>query len=308
MRRSILSVTCSILVLTVLGQPAGAVTGPHKVLGGPEDHALPFVSDTHMTWTQDSVARPNRYNAFGSLLDGSERSRLNARGTRGFSGGIDPGTDVAIYQQVDGQRSNLFTIDLVTKVRTKLPTPVNSSNWEWAPRISNSYILFQRDSFGTTTLWLYDRGADTVTALHSVNADRLFMYTGAVGEQYASWTVCGQGCSAFVYDIVGSTKTKLPVPTGRHQYAPVVDEAHGNVYFVRSGDSCGENVGIWRRPVDLTGPAEEMVSLPDGIDTGWTLALDEDVANGRLDAWFQYWRCAGEHGDIFEVRELDTLT
>jgi hypothetical protein len=306
-RRSIRSVMCSLVILTVLGHPSGAVTGPHKILGGPEDQALPFVNGTYMVWTQDSEARPNRYNAFASLLDGSGRFKLNAKGTRGFTGGIDPGTDVAIYQQADGQRSNLFTIDLVTRVRTKLPTPVNSSNWEWAPRISNAYILFQRDAQSTTTLWLYDRGGNTPTSLHSVNADRVFMYAGAVGEQFASWTVCGQGCNAFVYDITTATKTKLPVPTGRHQYAPVVDEDHGNVYFVRSGDSCGANVGIWRRPVDLSGPAEEMVSFPDGIDTGWTLALDEDVANARLDAWFQYFRCAAGHGDIFEVRELDTL-
>jgi hypothetical protein len=307
MRRGIAA--CAVATVLILAAaPAGAAVVLDKVLGGPEAQFLPFANETHLIWTQNSEARPNHYNAFGGALDATGRFRLNDTGTNGFTGGIDPGTNVAIYQQTNDGRSNLFLFDLDTRVRTKLPAPVNSPRWEWAPRISTSYILFQRDENGRTNLYLYDRTAETLDQIHSVDPDRAFLYAGSVGESYASWTVCGQGCNAFVYEIAGNDKTKLPVPVGKHQYAPTVDEATGEVYFVRSGNACGANVGIWRRPVDLSALAERIISLPDGIDTGWTLALDVDTGNARLDAWFEYHRCRSRQGDLYEAQGLRALT
>jgi hypothetical protein len=305
MRRPVLPV--AVLLVAIVASPAAAATSLHKVLGGPEAQTLPFANDTYLIWTQNSTGRPNHYNAWGGPLDASSRFRLNATGTAGFTGGLDPDENVAIYQQVDDGRSTLFTIDLDTRLRTKLPSPVNSPSWEWAPRISNGYYLFQRDANGRTTLYLYDRTALTLTQLHSVDFDNVFMFSGMVGESYATWSVCGRACNAFVYDIAAHDKTKLPVPLGKHQYAPAVDEDTGTVYFVRSGDSCGSNVGIYRRPVDLSTTAQLVKALPAGIDTGWTLALEEDVANNRLDAWFEYYRCTPEQGDLFEAQELRLL-
>jgi hypothetical protein len=304
-----LVVICSVAVIAVVATPAAAATEPVKVIGGPEAQFFPFVNATHLIWTQNSELRPNRYNAFGRLLAGGEGDefKLNEAGTNGFTGGIDPGTNLAIYQQTDGDRSNLWTFDLVTEERVKLPQPVNSGRWEWAPRISNAYILFQRDEQDNTTLYLFERGGDSLSQLHSIDRDRAFMIAGVVGEQYATWTVCAQQCNAFVYEIATDTKTKLPLPKGRNQYAPAVDEDRGNVYFVRSGNACGLNVGIWRRAVDLSTPAEKLVTLPDDIDTGWTFALDEDIANARVDGWFEYFRCRSQQGDVYEVQELDSL-
>lgn len=298
---------CSAVVVILTATPVAAATNLVKVIGGPEAQFFPFVNATYLTWTQNSEQRPARYNAYGRLLAGGDRFKLNEAGTHGYTGGIDPGTNVAIYQQIDGDRSNLYTIDLVTLLREKLPSPVNSLKWEWAPRISNSYILFQRDVQGTSTLYLYDRGADSVSAIHQIDYDRAFMIAGAVGDGYATWTVCANACNAFVYEIATDTKMKLPLPAGKHQYAPAVDEDRGNVYFVRSGNGCGANAGIWRRAVDLSTPAEKLVSLPDNIDVGWTLALDEDLANARVDAWFEYYHCGTGHGDIYEAQGLDTL-
>jgi hypothetical protein len=305
MRR--LVVICSAAVIAVVATPASAATLV-KVESGPEAQFFPFVNATHLIWTHNSEQRPNRYNAFGRLLAGGDPFKLNEAGTNGYTGGIDPGTNVAIYQQTDGDRSSLWTIDLVTETRVKLDQPVNSRRWEWAPRISKAYILFQRDVQGTSTLYLYDRAGDTLLPpLHTIDYDRAFMIAGAVGEQYATWTVCAQQCNAFVYEIATDDKTKLPLPKGRNQYAPAVDEDRGNVYFVRSGNGCGLNVGIWRRAVDLSTPAEELVPLPDNIDTGWTFALDEDIANARVDGWFEYFRCRSQQGDVYETQGLDSL-
>jgi hypothetical protein len=298
--------TLVVAVFTQVPAHAGGVV-LDKVIGGPEAQTLPFANDTYLTWTQNSEARPNRFNAFGGALDGSGRFRLNESGTTGFTGGIDPGTNVAIYQQIADGRSSLYTIDLDTKDRDKLPRPVNSRKWEWAPRISNAYILFQREENGRTNLYLYDRVADSLDLLHSVDSSAAFLFAGSVGEDFATWTVCARACNAFVYDIVPADKTKLPAPEGKHQYAPTVDEDTSTAYFVRSGNACGANVGIWRRPVDLSTGAEQVATLPPGIDTGWTLALDVDVANGRLDAWFEYFRCAGQQGDVYEAQGLRSL-
>lgn len=301
------AIVATALLVGVMASPARAATSLHKVVGGPEAQSLPFANDTYLTWTQNSTARPNHYNAFGGPLDAASRFRLNLSGTSGFTGGIDPGTNVAIYQQIDGGRSTLLTIDLDTRARARIPAPVNSPAWEWAPRISTSYILFQRDANGRTTLYLYDRVGGTLTALHSVDFQNAFMFSGMVGESYATWSVCARVCNAFVYEIDAADKTKLPVPTGKQQYAPAVDETTGTVYFVRSGTGCGENVGIYRRPADLSAAPQLVKALPAGIDTGWTLALEEDVANDRLDGWFEFYRCTPHQGDVFEAQELRLL-
>lgn len=309
MRNKLLALA-ALLVLAVAAAPADAGIGPTlvKVVGGPEAQFFPFANGSYLVWTQNSDARPDRYHAYGALPDGSGRFKLNAAGTQGYSGSFDPDSNVVIYQQIEDGRSNLWTYDLDLRSRDKLPQPVNSLKWEWAPRISDGYILFQRDARGGSTLYLHERGTDSLIQLHTIDYDRAFMVAGMVGERYATWTVCAQRCAAFLYEIDAADKTKLPVPTGRHQYAPAVDEDRGNVYFVRSGSACGANVGIWRRAVDLSDAAVKLVDLPDDIDTGWTLGLEEDVANNRLDAWFEYFRCRGRQGDIFEARGLATLT
>lgn len=295
------------LIVCALAGPAGAVTGPVKILGGREAQYLPYVNDTYLIWSQNSLQKPTRSNAFARPLGTTNQFRLNPRGTQGYTGGIEPGTNVAIYQQIGTTGSDLFLFDLDTRQRTKLPAPVNTVKWEWSPRISNSYILFERNAGTLTKLFLFDRISLTTTLLDAVDRSRVFLIGGDVGEQYASWTICGRVCSAFLYDISGATRTKLPAPIGRHQYAPSVDEINGNVYYVRSGEGCGNHAGIWRRSVDLLSPPVRMVSLPPGIDTGWTIALDQDVAHSRLDAWFEYWRCTPKQGDIYELRELDDL-
>ena len=47
--------------------PGGAVSAPQRILAGPEDQSQPSVNDTYMIWTQNSVATPNRYHAFGKV-------------------------------------------------------------------------------------------------------------------------------------------------------------------------------------------------------------------------------------------------
>ena len=284
--------------------PAGAVSAPQRMLAGPADQTLPSVNDTYLIWAQNSGAFSNRYHAYGKVRGTTEVFRLNRNGTRGFTGGIDPDQDRAIYQQIDGQASDLYAFNLVTRRRSKLPAPINTARWEWGPRISNAFYLFARDAAGKTTLFLYDRTAKTIEALVSHDLTRYYVSPAAVGERYATWSVCGPfTCSAFVRDTDTDQTRKIPAPDGKARYAPIVHEAEGLVYFVRSGAGCGSAVRIMRLPVATLGATQTtLVTLPGGIDVDFQMSLVP--LESQVDLWFSRHRCAPQQGDLYRLRDV----
>jgi hypothetical protein len=294
----------ALILAVVTTAPAGAVTGPHRVIAGPEDQLLASVNDTYLIWTESSVAFPNRYHAYGRVRGTSDVFRLDPAGTRGYAGGIDPDQDRAIYQQIDGRASDIYTINLVTRQRTKLQAPINTARWEWGPRISNAFYLFARDASLTTTLFLYDRAAQTMEKVVSLDITRYYLAPGAVGERYATWTVCGpRNCNAFIRDTSTDQTRRIPAPDGKARYAPVVHEAEGQVYFVRSGPTCGSTVRIMRLALaDLGAPPVGLLSLPAGIDVGVQMSLEQ--VGAQVDLWFSRYRCDPQQGDIYRLRDV----
>ncbi len=294
----------ALVLAAVTISPADAVVGPQRILAGPEDQLLASVNDTYLIWTESSVAFPNRYHAYGKVRGTSDRFRLNPAGTRGYAGGIDPGQDVAVYQQIEGQSSDLYRIDLGTRERHRLPALINSVRWEWGPRVSNAFYFFARDASRATTLFLYDRAAKTMEKLVSLDLTRFYVAPGSVGERYATWTVCGpRHCNAFIRDTDTDLTRRIPAPDGKSRYAPVVHEAEGQVYFVRSGPSCGSTVRIMRLPVaDLGGPPVGLLTLPAGIDVDIQMSLEQVGAQVHL--WFSRYRCAPQQGDIYRLRDV----
>lgn len=301
-------------VLACLPAAVRAVTGPVKVIGGPEDQLHPNVDDTYLIWTENSEARPHVDHAFGKVLGEDGRFRLDATGTRGVAGGIDPESGRAIYQQMTDETSDLYWFDLEARDRTKVAADgVNTDRWERDPRVSTAFLLFARDAGSTTSVLLYDRAADALTKVVSYDITRFFLVPGAVGDRYASWTVCGPfTCSVWWYDTQEAEPRprKLATVEGRPQYAPVIDEVGGYVYFVRSAQACGTSVGVWRRtwPLDPDVAAERVIGLPSGIDTGWTMSLNRDVTHQRVDLWFSRYRCASQQGDVVELRDVETVS
>jgi hypothetical protein len=294
----------ALVLAAVTAVPAGAVTAPQRVLAGPEDQLLASVNDAYLIWTESSVAFPDRYHAYGRVRGTSEVFRLNPRGTRGYAGGIDPDQDRAIYQQIDGQASDLFTIDLGTLWRFKLPGPINTARWEWGPRISNAFFLFARDASLKTTIFLNDRVAKTMEKLVSLDLTKYYVAPGAVGERYATWSVCGpRTCNAFIRDTVTDQTRKIPAPDGKARYAPIVHEAEGLVYFVRSGPTCGSTVRIMRLALaDLGAAPVGLLTLPVGIDVNGQMSLEH--VGARVDLWFSRYRCAPQQGDIYRIRDV----
>jgi len=286
---------------------ADAVEGPQQVIVGPEDQLNPSANADYLIWTASSEAFPDRYHAYGRPRGTNDRFRLNPSGTRGSAGGIDPGQNVAIYQQIDGSSSDLYRVNLLTRERNALPAAVNSARWEWGPRVSDAFYFFARDGGTSTTLYLYSRNAHTLEKVARYDLTSYFASPGAVGERYATWSVCGPvTCRAFVRDTVMDQTRKIPAPDGRARYAPVVDEGNEHVYVVRSGDGCGAAVRIVRVPLaDLGATPVTIATLPAGIDVGFTLSLEE--RSTQLDLWFSRYRCGRQQGDVYRLRDVGTV-
>lgn len=285
---------------------AAAISGPIQVIAGPEDQLLPAANASYLIWTSNSQEHPARYHAYARPRRSTAAFRLNPPGTRGWTGGIEPSLvrNRAIYQQIKAGTSDLYLINLDTMIRTKLPAPVNTAKWEWGPRISNAFILFARDAGGETSVFLFDRAAMTNEKLVSRDLTRYQVIPGDVGEQYATWSVCGPiTCSAYVRDTDAGRTQRIPAPDGRARYAPIVDEANGQLYFVRSGPACGASVRLMRVPVaDLSQPQVVLAPLPEGIDVDFRMTL-EPTADG-IDLWFSRFRCASQQGDVYRFHDV----
>ena len=140
--------------------------------------------------------------------------------------------------------------------------------------------------------------------LVSLDLTTYYVAPGAVGERYATWTVCGpRHCNAFIRDTDTDQTRKIPAPDGKARYAPVVNEAEGMVYFVRSGPTCGSTVRIMRLAIaDLGAPPVDLLSLPAGIDVDIQMSLEQ--VGARVHLWFSRYRCAPQQGDIYRLRDV----
>jgi hypothetical protein len=138
-----------------------------------------------------------------------------------------------------------------------------------------------------------------------VDEARATVWTGAVGDRYATWTVCSRTCNAFYYDTADSSTHRVANPSGKPQYSPVIDEATGSLYFVRSGFGCGQNVTIRKMTVG-SASSIALAALPDGVDTDVRMSLAPNTGSGHTDLLFVRYLCARGQGDIYALRSVDT--
>ena len=307
-RASIVGLVAAALVVS--STAAIGADAPIAVVEGPEDQRAPSVDDTYLIWTQNSIKHPHVDHAYGVALGSDQRFRLDEAGTEGVTGGIDPRDPAAhraIYQQLDGTTSDLYWFDLDGGTRQKVGQDVNTTAWERDPRISATYVLFARDGAAATKVILLERGVG-LTTIASYDVTASFVIPGSVGERYATWSVCGPfTCNVWWYDMQAAdpVATKLKNADGNPQYAPVIDEAGGWIYFVRSKASCGAGVGIWRRPwpLDPDVAATRIRALKSGNDVAWTLSLDRTAAP-QVNLWFSRYRCEDAQGDVVELPDV----
>jgi hypothetical protein len=311
------SVLGIVATLLLAGSALAQIT-PVLVIGGKAQQSLGFANQTWVAWTSraNSTQHQTLSKAFARRLAGGSSIRLNPKNTQGFTGGFDPGTNTIIYQQIDlsarTNPSDLYFYDLDTQTRAPV-TEVNTKRWEWGPRISSGYILYNLD-YRTNRVWhtaieLYDRSAGTTTRLASWPTGKFNPPTGRVGETYATWTLCSSSCSAYVFDIATMTTSEIPTRDLRPQYAPVVDETNARVYYVRSAKmSCGHKVVMLRLPVaDLSQTPTKIVAMPEGIDIDSTMSLATDPSTGGTDLLFSRIICRNSNEDVYEMVNVGSV-
>jgi hypothetical protein len=308
MRRTLISIGLVVVFVMMPTFAFGSVT-PVPLIDGPEDQWQPFANDTWLAWTSNSLAHPNRWNAYIRPVTGGDKKRINAKGTAGFTGNFDPGTNVMIYEQGTSTDGSIYFYDADTGIRTKVPG-VNSRRWEWQPKVSNSFILFLRDrrQSGTwyTDVLLFDRASSATRTLGTWRSSGNVIRTGNVGERYATFFVATKrGYFPFLYDTETDTRTRID-GSQPYEWAPVVDEANGTVYFAASGSNCGQNENVWRLPISLVGDATKIVDLPKGIDIGWVMSLAPDAVSG-LDLLFYRIKCGRHQGDVYAAQQVDSV-
>jgi hypothetical protein len=309
MLRKVIAAAAIITLLSASAALAGGLLSPAKILGGPGLQEDPAGNGTYLGWSENSQAHPGRYNAYSSDDRGQTKQRVNRAGTRGFFGDIDQDSAEAIYQEVSHGQSDIQMIDLATRVRTDPPSGINTSVWEWNPNSSDQYILFQRDINQTDRrqLILFDRVGQSSSTLLDVNL-RTWVYGYDVGASYATWeTLANRHWNAWIYDIAGQTKLRIPTISSRPQWAPVVDEVHGNAYWVRGArNGCGQHVRVLEAPLSSLSTPTVVAELPAGVDA-YTLSLEYDTANSRVDLLFERVTCRPFRADLYEFQGVDTL-
>ena len=314
-----LGVASTLAVTLVLGSAAGgavapaagAVVAPRRVVGGPADQYQGSANRRFVVWTQNSRAHPRHHNAFIRVVGATAERRFNPVGTEGFPGGFDPGSNRIIYEQSSRGDVGIFFYQPDTGKRWKV-RGVNSAKPDWQPKVSDRLVLFQRNHLVSghwyTDVLLYSRVQGWTRRLAIWRNATTLVRTGNVGDRYATYMACtSTSCHSFVYDSKRRASTRIPTRNGRPEYAPVVDELHGDVYVTRAGSECGVNVNIWRYDLSLAGPPVKVVDLPDGIDTGWVDSLHLHKRSGSADLYFDRWNCTERQGDVYVARGVDAI-
>jgi hypothetical protein len=264
------------------------------------DEVTPSAGINGIAWAQRAATSSGFWSLF-ALVPVDGKVKVNAPGTSGFSGGFRD--NEIVYQQVDGNRSDIRFFNLFNHQRRNPPSGINTRFWEWHPTVSGDWLLFGRRNFRTRVDTIVLRN---LVSGRSLVLDRLpraranggrFAEAGQVNGNYAVWFRCASGCDVFRYDITNGTKVKIPNPGDHWQHGPSVAE-DGTVYLIRSGLRCGAAVRLVRYP--LGGPATVITALPSGRDSYHTYA-DDDRGDTSASVYFERYRCSSGRWDVLKV-------
>ena len=292
------AVALAIAALIGVNVPAVAEVTPVTVLATSDWEVGPAATADHLAWTvQGNVAR-----AYAQPTGGA-RFKVNAAKTEGIIGGIDGASLVYTQFSWNDDISDVYVYDLVAHTRTRLPRPVNTTKqWESAGSISGDWLLFDRWWYPSndTAVFLFNMSTQELRKVHVVTARQRWTYADQVNGSYAVFSTYAETsppkCNVYLYDITAQTKTRVPNPHSRCQYAPSVDPT-GRVYFARSGFGCGKHVVLRER--SLTGAATTLYRFPDRRDLEQTYVLDN--GDGTTDVYFDRRGCSFADSDIAKI-------
>ena len=230
---------------------------------------------------------------------GQPATRVNGLHNAAWAGNID-GTTL-VFQQAGFRKSNVRFYDVVTHARSA-PTGINTPEWEWHPTMSGDWILFGRQVLAQhrSLVLLHNTSTDDTITLADIRGAGTIAHPGQVSGNWAVRDRCTahRVCDVYRYDIAGDVKEKIPnTLTGRDQYFPSVTTA-GTVYFVHSGDRCGQHVKL----VEWTGGPSPTILASFGLgrDVFSTTQTVPDQ-NVGTDVYFDKYTCRAGTADIFKI-------
>jgi hypothetical protein len=274
---------------------------PVGVITSPRVDEEPAATDGYLAFSRDVLGHPNLFTLW-IRPDGSSPFRANPKGTAAFAGNFD-GTTL-VYSQASelGRSGDIKLYDVVTKTRSN-PSGVNTRRHEGGPSISGDWITFvraRRSSLAYPRRLLL-RSLTTSEQRELDFGGNAYLQNGEVAGDFAAWTKCPQvkHCSTWLYQISTESKTRLPNPQDKSQFA-VSLTSDGTVYYAESSTilcSAKKVVRFFRQP--LADPRELVATLSKGKDTGDTspfVALD-----GSVDLYFDRFNATCEKADIYKI-------
>lgn len=309
-RTALLALLTVALIGATMPSAQATLIAPVKVLSFDGDQWDPYGNSTYLAFTSTSSAKPGHPDAIAYDRVALTSKKLNGARTNGYVGGIDPGTNDVIYQQAKKSLSDIYLYDLDTSTRTLVPG-INTPDWEWDPRISTPFISFLRYAYAgghwVMRVYLYTRGTGVLKKIANYRwSSTSYVQNGVVGSRYATWTSCTKiTCTAYLYDTTTKSLQAVPTVKKHPQYAPVVDETNGYVYYVRSGFGCGVKVAIWRLPVASLGSVPtKIAALPSGVDADGVASFAPNPDTGAQDLLFSRIGCKKGTWGIWAVPGL----
>ena len=128
-QRVLTALALSIALAVAVVPSAQATVTPEKVIGGKGLQFGLIGNGTWYGWTANSTAHPRHYDAFARQVTGTTVIKINEAGTSGWTGGFDPTTNTIFYQQISKSHSDIYSFDLDTKTRMKVPGASSKTVW-----------------------------------------------------------------------------------------------------------------------------------------------------------------------------------
>jgi hypothetical protein len=296
-----------------VAQPAAATITPTPVKTTAQDEILPSAGkdiggseDAYLAWSQNSSGAPSHYDSWYQI-NGGTATKANLDGTAGWGGGIDGPTLVSQEVTKNGNgNSGLAFFDLSTQTRLDPPSGINDENWQWQPTVSGDYVLYGENSrphnFWRTVLHNTNTDVETVLAHSTYKAQT--SYPGQVNGDYATVSlVTPKTIQSRIRTISSRQNTFVPNLALRPTYYPAITP-DGMVYFVRSGDACGDNVRIYRWMLGSADKPVLLTSFPAGSDAGTRLFAFNDGSSTSV--YFDQYNCHSHLDDIYVLEGADT--
>ncbi|MEP6757802.1 MAG: hypothetical protein ABJB55_01250 [Actinomycetota bacterium] len=230
MVRRWLSILLALTVVVAGAWAALAAITPVKVFDPPASQSGPYRNASWLLYAADSKDHPRHWDVFARPIAGGTPTKMNASGTKGWTGGFDPGTNTAIYQEYTSGDSDIRFFNLDTMTRQATPRPLQTGAWEFDPHISTAYMSFFRwqkvNGIWYAKLYLLDRSDNSLTTMASIQSQSgQYFLSDFLGEHYATWTVCSKTCTVRVYNIDTPGVAKLPSTSdNKPQYGSAIDE------------------------------------------------------------------------------------